>query len=244
MHTPLIGEAVKLSCVQVNNMHYHQLDEQSLAHIASGAEQLPQRFRGASGGPKPTDPRGCTLCPLGDKTLGSHPWFHPPKPSRIVVVAGYHTTVPPGAGASTTHFPPEAEVLERLLQKLGVAEECHRTFAIKCPAPRGIPPTSLRSCNLFLTYELEQANPHFILAFGTHAWSAVQKALGLEGDFQRCFEEPIQKIRGGGPTVIYLPGALELTHTPQWRGHVWSTLQNVSGLLAPPLATQDPRAIP
>lgn len=97
-------------------------------------------------------------------------------------------------------------VILNLIEKLGIRQAAHFSFALKSVPPKELPDDHV-SCCMFETLkeELNRVSPEVIFCFGMRAFSALER-LDVS-------------------TKIYLlPTALELKHYPQWRLPVWSKL--------------------
>lgn len=115
----------------------------------------------------------------------------------------------------------------KLVEKLGLFQDCHFSFALKCVPEKGIPQGSLSICvQNNLKKELQAVNPEAILCFGQKALLALahfDKSLLLaeENSLAMPFEfENRQK------SVFFLASSRDLQAFPQWRNQVWSCLEN------------------
>jgi hypothetical protein len=110
-------------------------------------------------------------------------------------------------------FDSSMETFKRLILKLGIADDCHISFAIKCVPRKGIPSDCAANCPRYnLQFEFQRVQPQVVLAFGHHAWTAWSSIAELPENKQR----PIQ--------AFCLPSPLELFANPSWRLGVWNRL--------------------
>ncbi len=120
----------------------------------------------------------------------------------------------------------------RLLERLGIAKDCHTSFAIKCRPEKGIPKNSLETCaSNHLAFELNAVKANIYLCFGSRAldalWIATKKSFE-----KNCFifenQTKIEFLFNEQKrTVYYLPSLQELHLYPSWRQEVWKLLQNL-----------------
>jgi uracil-DNA glycosylase len=129
--------------------------------------------------------------------------------------------VPPSP-KQTTHVKDnlEAEVFEsgnyairNLLFKLGIQNDSHISFALKCVPRKGIPSVGAFECAKHnLKLELDAINSENIFVFGSIAINAINIALQQNSHWQE------------GKNLFFFPSALELAVNPSWRINVWDSL--------------------
>lgn len=133
---------------------------------------------------------------------------------------------------STELFQNEATgsvLVRRLFTRLGAVEATHFSYALKCVAPRGIPPRSLALCNPNLDFEVKQADPDVLFALGTRAADALVMLGARPGaDFENA-EWPEAVMLGRARRVFVLPSFRELQAHPDWRAGVWELLKEFQG---------------
>lgn len=118
------------------------------------------------------------------------------------------------------------EIIIKLLEKLGIVEQCYFSFAIKCVPERGIPQNALSVCaKNNLRVELEAVNPEVIFCFGHRALAAlVCLDPGLAGvGSAECIKSNFGKLQ---KETYFLPSSRDLQMFPNWRTLVWKFLEH------------------
>lgn len=116
-------------------------------------------------------------------------------------------------------------VILNLLEKLGIADECHQSFALKCVSQKHIPDDHLAFCVLEnLRQEFRSVTPKIVLCFGARAFFALSQFVMLPGSFSAQSGSVVFTFENQAIEVYTLPTAQELKQFPHWRAPVWSKL--------------------
>ncbi len=127
-----------------------------------------------------------------------------------------------------------SSVIVKLVEKLGILQDCFFSFALKCVPEKGIPQGSLSLCaQNNLKQELVAVNPEVILCFGRRSLLAVaqfepnlfsQKYL-LDSLSENAFSFDLN-FENSSKKVFFLSSSLDLQTFPHWRAQVWSFLEH------------------
>ena len=121
-----------------------------------------------------------------------------------------------------------SNLMVKLMEKLGILEQCHFSFAIKCHPEKGIPENSLSLCTQHhLLIELQKVNPEVIFCFGPRSLFALA---GLDKSIQpsNLIENSskfIFRIQNQTKSAFFLSSGRDLQCFPHWRGQVWRFLE-------------------
>jgi uracil-DNA glycosylase family 4 len=148
---------------------------------------------------------------------------------RIMLVSDFPDSSDENAPKASPLFAPQSSphnVLQRLLNYLGLANEVHRAFAIKCVSPKGIPNDALRTCSKHLVREVSLVNPDVIVCSGPRSAQSllngkVESSVLLS---ELCAVGPLT-IEGRERLVLLIPAARELETFEKWRGPVAAFLK-------------------
>jgi len=200
-----------------------QIKDKFYSLIAEGVEKFPKSQFNIS---------NCTLCSLSKnrkKVLVSSKMVH----KKFLVLSEFPETEDEASAVAKPVDEPlfsdrsSSGLILKLIEKLGLFQDCHFSFALKCVPEKGIPQGSLSVCvQNNLKKELQAVNPEVILCFGQKALLALahfDKSLLLaeENSLAMPFEfENRQK------NVFFLASSRDLQAFPQWRNQVWSCLEN------------------
>jgi uracil-DNA glycosylase family 4 len=170
----------------------------------------------------------CKDCPLSQnrtRVVTPHQFI----PQKVMVVSDYPEPADESAPLEeplfTAHKSPH-QVLQRMFHYLGISQSIHRTFAIKCTAPRGIPNTSAQSCAKYLLAEIACVNPEIIICSGLRsARSILSTAIWNFAETPELGEIGSIPIEGRPRRLLLIPSATELEANEKWRGPVGAFLK-------------------
>lgn len=115
-------------------------------------------------------------------------------------------------------------VILNLLEKLGIDDQSHHSFALKCFSKNLVPDDHLPICvmeNLF--HEIQMVKPNVLLCFGARAFHALSKFI-MPAESLKLGNKHTFEYTSGSLDVYPLPSAQELNQYPNWRLSVWSKL--------------------
>lgn len=123
-------------------------------------------------------------------------------------------------------FAPEHLVV-KLAERLGIVEQCHFSFALKCVSEKGYSPNTFTQCTKHnLSYELEQTQCEIILCFGhralnalAHLDSTLLASPSIENSSCLSFQFRSKTIQ-----TFFLSDHRDLTKYTSWRQSAWQTL--------------------
>jgi len=172
------------------------------------------------------DCAGCTRC-----GLASHRQRVVPGVGRLGAKILFLGSSPLADEEGTDPRGPEvAELMARMITKMGMDHQVYFTHVVRCKTPAGRPPEpqEMNHCRSWLEKELELVCPSAIVTLGT---VATQHLLQLDA--------PIAKLRGKWRNFRDIP--VMPTYHPQYmlkkpasKKDVWSDMQAVLKILSPP----------
>ena len=119
-------------------------------------------------------------------------------------------------------------LIVKLLEKLGLLQDCHFSFALKCVPEKGLPKSALSICaKNNLKTELASVNPEIILCFGQRAIFALaqfEPSL-LSVDLEENSSNFKLNLENTAKTVFFLSSSRDLQAFPHWRNQVWKFLE-------------------
>ncbi len=125
-------------------------------------------------------------------------------------------------------------IILNLIRKLGIEQDCHFSFSLKCVPHKTTPQMGLNTCiTQHLLKEISRVSPKTIFCFGSrtfYALSALDPNLFYQahmpeknGDLEQS--KAFNFTLNGETIALYLlPTAQELKQFPQWRAPVWMQL--------------------
>lgn len=122
-----------------------------------------------------------------------------------------------------------SQILVNLLQKLGIVEKAHLSYALKCVPDKGFSGEALSVCvKQNLAFELRQVQPKVIFCFGHRALMGLAQLDPLlplsdcvENQGKKTFSFANQKI-----SLFFFSSSQDLRNYPLWRSLVWKQLQS------------------
>lgn len=119
-------------------------------------------------------------------------------------------------------------LVARLFDKLGVANQVHYSFGVKCHPKKGLATESAAQCAGNLAWELSQVLPEAIVVFGQRALRSLALANG-EASLLSSQEnsEVTCTVAGRAVKLFVAASAKELETYPEWRSTVWKCLQSL-----------------
>jgi uracil-DNA glycosylase family 4 len=170
----------------------------------------------------------CSACALSqgrNRVIAAHQFL----PQKIMVVSDFPEPADELASAEeplfTTQKSPH-QVLQRLFNYLGISQSIHRSFAIKCIAPRGIPNTTPQTCARYLLAEINCVDPEVIICAGLRsARSVLSKTTWNIAETPELGEIGPLLIQGRFRKVLVVPASTELEANEKWRGPVGAFLK-------------------
>ena len=126
---------------------------------------------------------------------------------------------------------PLSSIVLNLLNKLGIIEDCHFSFAIKCVPEKGLPNAVLKTCaSQNLSKELVEVKPKCVLCFGHRAFQALGQIDQNLNYFKYLENTGFAEIfiEGAQIKVFFLSSIRDLRDYPLWRHDVWNVLKTLS----------------
>jgi uracil-DNA glycosylase len=183
--------------------------EQLPSEIASPAHRLPSELK-------------CEKCPLKSSRtqLVAEPSF---SPRKYMALLDFPDAAEQDSPELFRNEKLASHIAMRLLMRLGIQEQTHKSFALKCVPKNGIPNGALKSCHDPLQFELERVAPQVLFCFGLRALLSLATLYGFQ------LEQSVEigeLIHTKLPFRVFcLPSVRELESFPEWRAAVWHALQ-------------------
>lgn len=134
-------------------------------------------------------------------------------------------------------------LLVRLFAKLGIDDQVHRSFALKCVPRKSVPNGALEACKPNMLAEITAVDPDVIFCFGVRSFLSLSSLASIslpsmshsqasnkadshsgQGGLIECGECPAVHIAGRDRRVFVFPAARDLAAFPEWRSGVWDVL--------------------
>ena len=200
------------------------ISERILALIAEGAGSFKTQ----------EDVTQCRKCPLSQnrsKVLISTPIL----PKKFFVLSEYADRQDESSSQELFHPQSSSGIILNLVKKLGIAEQCHFSFALKCVPHKHTPEAGLTTCvTQNLLKEIKEVQPSVLFCFGArifYALASLDPGLFYQAympknevlpSFSKEFSLNLNKYK---MTLFLLPTSQELKQFPQWRTSVWEQLE-------------------